>query len=428
MKRVLIITYYWPPAGGPGVQRWLKFVTYFKEFSIEPIVYVPENPHYPIVDDRILDEVPKGIQVLKNPIKEPYGFAKLFSRSRTRQLSRGIISERRPSLMEQIMLWVRGNLYIPDARKGWVKPSVRFLTKYLATHTVDAIISTGPPHSLHLIGMKLKQSMNLPWIADFRDPWTKIHYHRDLNLSRSSALKHKQMESEVLNAADRVVVTSEGTRRSFESLTDRPIDVITNGFDEIDVPSHGLDEQFSLVHVGSLLSKRNPELLWEVIAEICSENRNFAEDLQIKLAGSVSEDIVQSMKNLGIADKCKLMGYISHKEALQLQQKAQLLLLVEMNSLDTAMIIPGKLFEYLRSKRPILAVGPEGSDIESIISETQSGQFFNYTEKDRLKDELLNYYSDFKNGSLNIDSLGIEKYSRRELTRNMSKAIIRTIE
>jgi len=428
MKRVLIITYYWPPAGGPGVQRWLKFVSYFREFGIEPVVYIPENPHYPIVDEQILEEVPEGIQILKQPIKEPYRFAKLFSRSKTRQLSSGIITEKKPSKVEQLMLWVRGNLFIPDARIGWVKPSVKYLSNYLEEHPVDVIISTGPPHSLHLIGMKLKKSVDIPWIADFRDPWTQIHYHQNLKLSLSSEKKHKQMEQEVLNKADRVVVTSEGTRRSFESLTDAPIDVITNGFEEQDVSEKELDEQFSLVHVGSLLTKRNPKFLWEVIAEICSENLSFSEDIQIKLAGSVSEDVVRTLKELGINDRCNLIGYISYKEAIQLQHSAQVLLLIEMNTKETSMIIPGKLFEYLSSNRPILAIGPDGSDIESIITETQTGQFFNYSDKERLKEKLLSYYSDFKNGALKIEPKGITKYSRRELTRYMSKTILKTMK
>jgi hypothetical protein len=428
MKRVLIITYYWPPAGGPGVQRWLKFVTYFKEFGIEPIVYIPENPHYPIIDDNIVNEVPERIQILKHPIKEPYKFARLFSRSKTRELSRGLISDKKPSIVERTLLWIRGNLFIPDARIAWVKPSVKFLSNYLSKHNVDALITTGPPHSLHLIGMELKKSLNLPWIADFRDPWTGIHYHRDLKLSCSSERKHQQMESEVLNKADRVVVTSKGTRRSFKKITNKPIDVITNGFDEIEMPRQKLDNKFSLVHVGSLLSRRNPVILWEVIAEICSENSSFAQDLQIKLIGTVSEEIVHSINNLGLAEKYKLLGYVSHKEAIQFQRNAQLLLLIEMNTSETAIIIPGKLFEYLSSIRPIIALGPKGSDIESIISETETGHFFNYSEKERLKERLLSYYSEYKEGRLNIAPRDISKYSRRELTRSMSDTIIKVIK
>jgi hypothetical protein len=428
MKKVLIITYYWPPAGGPGVQRWLKFVTYFREFGIEPIVYIPENPHYPILDYQMVEEIPKDIQILKNRIREPYRMAEFFSRSKTRKLSRGIISDRKPSILEHLLLWLRGNFFIPDARVNWVKPSVKFLSNFLMDSPVDAIISTGPPHSLHLIGMELKNEFGIPWIADFRDPWTSIHYHHALKLSRTSQKKHERLEREVLNTADRVVVTSEGTRRSFEGLTDRPIDVITNGFDTLHESSRELDDNFSLVHVGSLLSKRNPMILWEAIADICKEDQVFADDLQIKLAGTVSEEIVRSVRNLGIGDKCELLGYVTHKEALKIQKNAQILLLIEMNTSDTAMIIPGKLFEYMSAKRPIIAIGPEGSDIESIVSATKTGLYFNYSEKDRLKEAMLTFYSDYKQGKLNIDAHEISKYSRRELTRSMAGVIQKCIQ
>jgi hypothetical protein len=201
LKRVLIITYYWPPAGGPGVQRWLQFVRYFKDFDIEAVVYVPENPSYPLLDESFELEVPSGLEIIKLPIKEPYRFAKVLSRKKTKQISSGIISNKKQSFVEKIMLFVRGNFFIPDARIGWVKPSVSFLKEYISENPVDAIITSGPPHSLHLIGLKLKKELNLKWIADFRDPWTTIHYHKSLRLITSAKMKHKAVETEVLSEA-----------------------------------------------------------------------------------------------------------------------------------------------------------------------------------------------------------------------------------
>ncbi|HBC04727.1 MAG TPA: glycosyl transferase family 1, partial [Aequorivita sp.] len=170
MKRALIITYYWPPAGGPGVQRWLKFVKYFREFGVEPIVYAPKNPNYPLVDENFSSEIPSDIEIIKQSIKEPYRFAKLFSKKKTKQISSGIISKKEISAMEKLMLYIRGNFFIPDARVGWVKPSVSFLSKYISENPVDVVITTGPPHSLHLIGMQLQKDLNVKWISDFRDP------------------------------------------------------------------------------------------------------------------------------------------------------------------------------------------------------------------------------------------------------------------
>lgn len=426
MKRVLIITYYWPPAGGPGVQRWLKFITYFKEFGIEPIVYTPENPNYPIEDVNLINEIPEGIEVIKLPIKEPYRFAKILSKKKTKQISSGIITKKQPSIIERLMLWVRGNFFIPDARIGWVKPSINYLEKYIAQNAIDAIITTGPPHSMHLIGLALKRKLGLTWIADFRDPWTTIHYHKSLQLSDSSEKKHKQLEAEVLQNADRVVVTSPNTKLEFQSITKQPIDIITNGYDTNHLIEPKLDTNFSLVHIGSLLSGRNPEILWKVLSDLCVESEKFAQDFKLKLIGAVSNEVIVSLKNHQLADKTEVVGYVSHEEALQFQHNAQLLLLIEMNLAETRSIIPGKLFEYLLAKRPIIALGPNGSDIEAIISETNAGRFFNYEEELQLKKEIADSYQLFKEGKLSVTSNGIEKYSRRELTGKIAEAIKRS--
>lgn len=423
MKRVLIITYYWPPAGGPGVQRWLQFVKYFKNFDIEPVVYVPENPSYPLIDESFELEVPSGLEVIKLPIKEPYRFAKVLSRKKTKEMSSGIISNKKQSFVEKMMLFVRGNFFIPDARIGWVNPSVTFLKNYISENPVDLIITSGPPHSLHLIGLKLKKELNLKWIADFRDPWTTIHYHKSLRLMGKAIRKHKALEKEVLSEANLIVVTSPTTKNEFELITKKPIEVITNGYGELEEVPRVLDTSFSISHIGSLLSERNPKVLWEVLSEITSENSDFKRDLELKLAGIVSKEIVDSVFNAGLESNCKLLGYVSHSEAIQLQQNSAVLLLVEIDSEDTKSIIPGKLFEYLAARRPIFALGPKGSDIAGIINETKSGEFYNYSQTDALKSHLLELYSDFKRGSLKISSEGIEKYSRRELTKRMSEII-----
>ncbi|MGO3182040.1 MAG: glycosyltransferase family 4 protein [Aequorivita sp.] len=424
MKRALIITYYWPPAGGPGVQRWLKFVKYFREFGVEPIVYAPENPNYPLVDDNFSSEIPLDIEIIKQSISEPYRFAKLFSKKKTKQFSSGIISKKDVSAVEKLMLYVRGNFFIPDARVGWVKPSVKFLSKYITENPVDVIITTGPPHSLHLIGMELQKELNIKWIADFRDPWTTIHYHKSLRLNKESEMKHKALEASVLKSADIVTVTSPTTKKEFEMITERPIEVITNGFDVSKNISFEMDTKFSISHIGSLLSERNPQILWKVLADICKENTSFKNDLLLKFAGAVSEEVKQSIEDFGLNENCDFLGYVSHSEALKLQNESQVLLLVEIDSAETRAIIPGKLFEYLAAKRPIIALGPKESDIEGIIKETKTGKFFDYRDDNELKMELLLLYQQFKNGKLEVVSEGIEKFSRRELTKQMATLII----
>lgn len=423
MKKVLIITYYWPPAGGPGVQRWLKFVKYLRDFDIEPIVYVPENPHYPIQDLSLKKEIPVGITLLKKPIREPYGLAKLFSKNKTKKISSGIISEKKQSFLEKLMLWIRGNLFIPDARVGWVKPSVKFLKSYLNSNPVDVIISSGPPHSLHLIGLALKKQLDIPWVADFRDPWTSIGYHKKLKLSNRSQHKHHQLESTVLNACDTIIVTSPSTKKQFEITTDTPIKVITNGFDSEVSTDEQLDTEFTISHIGSLLSERNPEMLWETLSELITENKEFASNFKLQLAGAVSEEVLFSIEKYGLKKHLKNFGYISHQEAVNLQKKSQVLLLIEIDSIDTRVIIPGKLFEYMASDRPILALGPKDSDVEPILVSTKTGEFFDYTQKKEIKNKILTWFEDFQNKNLITEAIDIAAFSRKNLTKQLAEVL-----
>ncbi|QXP79292.1 MULTISPECIES: glycosyltransferase family 4 protein [Winogradskyella] len=421
---VLIITYYWPPAGGPGVQRWLKFVKYLSEFGIEPIVYCPENPNYPIMDESLVNEIPNNITILKQPINEPYGLASLFSKGSAKKISSGVIPKaKKQSFIEKAMLYVRGNYFIPDARKNWVSPSVSYLSEYIKKHQIETIITTGPPHSLHLIGLQLKAKLGVKWLADFRDPWTTIGYHKDLKLTDSSKAKHLDLEQKVLNTADQIIVTSNHTKNEFKTKTKQPISVITNGYDTHKVRVEGKDAQFSLSHIGSLLSERNPMVLWNVLSEIIKENKDFSEVFKLQLIGVVSDDVVESIHENGLKNHVDVVGYVSHDEALQFQMKSQLLLLIEIDSEDTKAIIAGKVFEYLISETPILAIGPKDSDVEQIITSTNTGTYFNYQQKAELKTQILNYFEAFQNNNLQVNAIGLQPYSRKALTKKLSEII-----
>ncbi len=424
MKKALIITYYWPPAGGPGVQRWLKFVKYLPEFGVEPVVYVPKNPHYPLKDKSLLAEVPPNLMLLKNDIFEPYALAGLISKKNTEKISSGIIPrEEKQGLLQKMMLFIRGNFFIPDARKFWIKPSVKFLKDYLQENEIDTLITTGPPHSMHLIGLQLKEQLNLKWIADFRDPWTQIGYHEKLKLLPSARKEHERLEREVLQKADLLITTSFTTKAEFSEKTDKRIEVITNGYDYEKVEKKPMDEKFSLAHIGSLLSGRNPENLWRALQELISENEDFAKDFELKLVGAVGEPVLESIEKCGLGEHLNLQGYVSHSEALQLQRSAQVLLLIEIDSEETRGIIPGKLFEYMVSGRPILAVGPEKADIEKLIKTTNTGKYFLYPQKGEIKDFLLQAYKDFKAGKLTTAPIGLQQYSRKALTGELAKLI-----
>ncbi|GGG45631.1 glycosyltransferase family 4 protein [Bizionia arctica] len=423
--KVLIITYYWPPAGGPGVQRWLKFVKYLPEFGIEPIVYVPSNPSYPIIDETLLQEVSEDITVLKQAIKEPYKFAGFLSNNKSNAISKGIIpKEKEQSIIDKLLLFVRGNFFIPDARKNWVRPSVQYLDTYIDDYNIKTVITTGPPHSLHLIGLELQKRAGVKWFADFRDPWTTIGYHKQLKLTDFAKQKHKALEKQVLQTADEIIVTSHVTKKEFSKLTDKPISVITNGYDRNNVANLPLDKKFTLAHIGSLLSKRNPEVLWQVLKELVAEYSDFARDFELHFVGSVSEEVLMSIEINGLSLYVTNHSYVTHNKAIAFQKKSQVLLLIEIDSEETKCIIPGKLFEYMVSNRPILAIGPDDSDVESLIKETNSGSYFKYQDHDEIKNTLLNFYKAYQEGSLKSHAIGLQKYSRKALTESLSKLIL----
>ncbi|WP_299390803.1 glycosyltransferase family 4 protein [uncultured Gelidibacter sp.] len=423
-KKALIITYYWPPAGGPGVQRWLKFVKYLPDFGIHPIVYIPENPSYPLLDQTLLDDIPKEVTILKQPITEPYRLAEIFSKQASKTISSGVIpKEKKQTAIQKLMLYVRGNYFIPDARKEWVKPSVSYLSYYIKEHQIETVITTGPPHSLHLIGLQLKARLGIKWIADFRDPWTTIGYHKKLKLSASAAKKHEHMEKQVLTTADHIIVTSGNTKTEFAAKSNRPVTVITNGYDYQQLPKTEKDQRFSVAHIGSLLSERNPKALWKVLGELIQEHDHFKDTFILKLIGVVSDDVLNTIRQFIPENNIDIVGYVTHKEALVHQRQSQLLLLIEIDSEDTKAIIPGKLFEYMVAETPIVAVGPPDSDVEGIIKSTNTGRYFGYHSEPELKAHLLSCYEAYKNSTLATHPIGLQQYSRKALTQKLAELI-----
>lgn len=424
-KKVLIITYYWPPAGGPGVQRWLYFAKYLSDFGITPLVFIPENPDYPILDESLLREVGSDIEMVTYPIIEPYTLAKKLSKKSTATMSKGVLPKvTEQSFLQKSLLWVRGNCFIPDARVLWVKPAIAFLQKFLLERDIDTVITTGPPHSVHLIGLGLKNKIGVKWIADFRDPWTAIGYHSKLKLSKSASKKHLALEKKVLDSSDLLLVTSKGTQQHFQTKTSNTIQVITNGFEpDAKNKTVPLDTKFTISHIGSLLSDRNPEMLWEVLVELIKEEKKFATRFKLQLAGVVSDAVIESIKASGLEPYLDNKGYIDHDKALELQKASQLLMLIEIDSEETKQIIPGKLFEYLKAERPILAITPKDSEVASIITATESGAVFNYQEKEVLKTYIFNCFRLFEKKGLKIDSPTIEQYTRKSLTGQLALAI-----
>lgn len=422
-KRVLIITYYWPPAAGAGVFRWLKFVKYLPSFGWEPVVFTPQNPESPFFDEQLLNDVPQDIEVLKQPIWEPYNIYRLLTGKKNERISVGLVNKgkKKDGFLRKLFMALRGNLLIPDPKVFWVNPSVKYLTNYLKPNPVDAVITTGPPHSMHLIGLKLHQKLNVKWIADFRDPWTNIDFYKELKLSWFANRKHHRLESKVVQNADVTLSISDQMTSEFLSLNPKQAVTITNGFDQDDLSSSTivLDRKFSITHVGTLNNARNPECLWQVLAKLSSENPEFKSNLLIRLVGPVDYSVRQSIESLGLNENVETIDHLSHQEAIAVQQKSQILLLVVNNAPNSLGIIPGKFFEYLSTSRVVLAIGPTNGNLSKIIDETSCGIMLNYDDYNGLYAAVCKYYQQFCTNSLNVNSSAIQQYSRKNLTQKL---------
>jgi len=426
-KKVLIITYYWIPSGGAGVQRWVKFAKYLRDFGWEPIIYTPDNPEFPSIDHSFEKDIPSDIQIIKTPIWEPYNFYRQLSGKKNEPINAGFISEnKKQSWKDKLSIWIRGNFLIPDPRRFWIKPSVKFITNYLQENQVDAIITTGPPHSMHRIGLGIKKNFpNLPWLADFRDPWTNIDFYKDLNLSFIADKIHHHQENEIIQKADCVVVVSKGMKDEYELLHPKKIQVISNGYDESDVQAGKLklDEKFSISHIGTLNAARNPKTLWKILAEICFENQEFKADLQIQLVGKVDFSVIEDINTLNLQNNLLKIDYLSHKEAIAKQQSSRVLLLLINQSGNAKGILTGKFFEYLASKRPIMAIGPTDGDAAAVLNETGAGKMVDFDDETNSRKAILDFYNQFKSKSLNIQTESVERFSRRSLTSELAKLL-----
>jgi hypothetical protein len=424
MKKALIISYYWPPSGGAGVQRWLKFVKYLRDFGWEPVVYCPENPEYPETDLSLFKDIPDNLEVIKFPIWEPYlVYKKLIGQKREDKINAAFLSEKsKNKILENFSIWVRGNFFIPDARKFWIKPSVRFLKKYLKDHPVEVIVSSGPPHSAHLIARRLASQLSLPWLADFRDPWTNIDFYADLRLTSRADQKHHKLELAVLREASAVTVISKSMAGDFRKIFNRSYDVITNGYDpsDTDHPAPEKDKKFSIAHIGSLVSSRNPVTLWKSLQSLLLTHPQLAADLEIKLVGKVDFTVTASIEQFGLSRFVRRIDYLPHDEVIKCQQQSQVLLLIINNTPNSKMILTGKFFEYLAARRPILCLGPEDGDAAQILRETQSGLFADFGDVDKMKLHILHFYEGFKQGTLSVQSREVEEYSRKALTRKLA--------
>ena len=424
-KNILVISYYWPPAGGPGVQRWLGFVKHLPSFGFFPHVFVPENPSYPILDQSLMDELPNDYVLIKKKIWEPYHLAEwVFPKSK--EYKKGNLAKEKNGFLAKLLISIRGNFFIPDARKFWVTPSVRFLKKYIEENNISTIITTGPPHSLHLIGLQLKNHFpQLHWLADFRDPWTEISYHSQLNLSNWAKKQHLKLEKQVLTNADVVIATSFTDAENYRKKGAKTVTTITNGFEPTINSKKGIQleyKKFVLAYVGGLEDLRNPDSFWQLLEEILEENVEISNAFVLKLVGNISQNILDKIKthHKKLAKCIEKIDYLPHQQAIEEMQKANALLLINFMDEKSKGIIPGKLFEYLATENPIFAIGPKNGDVEKILTETQAGFSYSDQNKKEAKEYIEKIFLDWKNEK-QTESINVEKYTRTVLTRELSK-------
>lgn len=429
VKRVLYIAYYWPPCGGIGPVRNVKFTKYFRDFGWEPVIYAPQNAQYPLQDESTFKDLPAGVEIIKTPISEPYAFFNLLKGKKKNEAVKDVflVKDNGNSFMHRLGLWVRANFFIPDARAAWIKPSVNFLRKYLKEHPVDAMISYGPPHSMHLIALALHRELGIPWISDWQDPWTQIDYYEKFPMRNSARKKHEQLEQDVLRTANRVVMVSKSWCEDLEKLSGRKINYIPFGYDEDDfsgiVPQQ--TGKFIISHFGSFGIDRNPEALWIALQELCNENSSFDKNLEIHLAGHVDTSVFDAIEKAGLKKSLHYESFIG-KDSLFQQLVNSAVQLVLINRPEPGLAynnkgrIPAKIFECLGARKPVLVIGPHDGDVAAIVKETGAGQNCDYHETAAIKLAIKEWYQQWQsNPLLHLESdSGI--YSFNNLCKQMS--------
>jgi glycosyltransferase involved in cell wall biosynthesis len=415
MKKVLIITYYWPPSGGAGVQRWLRFSKYLPQSGWEPVILTvdPKYAAYPAVDSSLENDVQKGTKVYKTKATDWF---RIYSSDKSKIPSAGFAKNNDNSLKEKFFRFVRGNLFIPDPRKGWNKYAFRQACKIIETEGIHNVITSSPPHSTQLIGLKIKHKYpGIRWIADLRDPWTDIYYYEQFYPTFFSKKIDSWYEKRVLKKSDMIITVGPSLKRSFTlKAGGNPdkIEIITNGYDEDDFKTISAIEssRFIITYVGTLSDKYPIDELLGVLAKI----RNNGTDFLLRFVGTVPENIKKRIISEISLDFIEFIPYAPHNEAIKFMTKSSLLLLIIPEHENNQNIITGKIFEYIASGKPVLCLGPEDGDAAAILMQNGFGECFDHKEISKIENYILEV---IKNPSR--DQSKIEEFTHRNIVKKL---------
>jgi len=423
MKKILIITYYWPPSGGAGVQRWLKFSKYLPEFGCTPVILTVDENHasYAQLDHSLVEEITPDLQVYKTRTFEPYNLYRRLTGKREIPYG-GFSNQKKVTLFENFSRLVRGNLFVPDPRRGWNKYALRKAFELIKAENIESVITSGPPHSTHLIGQKIKDQTGIRWIADFRDPWTDIYYYKELFHSLPARLYDRFLEKKVLSGADKIITVSEEVKklllRKIPGLQEK-IAVIPNGYDESDFENVVVlkNEFFTITYTGTISMSYRIEQFIEAIDILPEEVKA---KIKIRFVGNVPDEILNLFKNKKLGSMVEVLGYIPHKEAIVQMVSASMLLMAIPDSPDNKGIVTGKFFEYLAAKRPILAIGPVGGDVDLLAQRCNAGKLFSYNEIEPMSLFIKKIFEQEQKGSYKNETTGAEQFTRRNLTGELA--------
>lgn len=426
MRKVLIITYYWPPAGGPGVQRVLKFAKYLPEFGWQPLVLTVKKGEYPAIDETLAEDIPECCKIYKTNSIEPNLFYKKFAGMKPdEKIPVAVLAEKNLNWKKRLANWIRLNLFIPDAKIGWRPFAVREGKGIIAREKPDIIFSSSPPPTVHLIAKKLAKWGRIRWIADFRDPWTDIYHYDKVQKSTHTKSRDRTLERKILNTADELITVSKNVASllAAKKSSKKTITILSNGYDEVDFCDfdkiQGFDK-FSLTYAGKMNNQQNPTNLWWALGNLVKNSEKFAKDLKLLFMGNVAGEIIHEIKANNLENNLKIAGYVRHKKVLENLCKSHILLLLIPDTKNNEGIVTGKLFEYLATENFILGIGPKNGDAAKILQQTNTGKMFDFNEIEEVKREIEIQYENWrKEIKPKVNKEEIRKYSRRKLTKKL---------